>query len=168
MKCHLLSERFWGVSSLQGTVIRFLFPSLSPIRINWMGYQTRPIRKQFHWSGWRWSAGEVAHVCVCVLAAFSAWFCIISKDRNATLENKVLNNSCKDLHEFINSTSRVYVGVKYFSCTVFITISSNSFQAIHSTKTFLFFSHISCLFISNIYIQVRSKIWNIFLLVVKD
>jgi len=93
---------------------------------------------------------HIRFVCVCV--------CVSQKTGMQPWKIKYFIIVVKDLHKFINSTSRVYVGVKYFSCTTFITISSNSSQAIHSTKTFLFFLHISCLFISNIYIQVRSKI----------
>lgn len=100
-------------------------------------------------------------VCVCVhaLSTFSV-FVLFETTGMQPWKIKYFIIVVKDLNKFINSTSvRVYVGIKYFSCTVFITISS---QALDLTTTFLFFLHISCLFISNIYIQVRSKICNHF------
>lgn len=39
-----------------------------------------------------------ACLCVCVYSCCFLWFCVISKDRNATLENKVLHE--KEIHKF--------------------------------------------------------------------
>lgn len=121
MKCHLLSERFLGVSSLQGTVIKFSFFSLSA---------------SHHLDGLSDTANQRA-VVMAWLRVIRGLFCPLrvppgsSVPRNNTLTLHCIVTEYR-LHNYMVMNTYVYL---LSNCIISICIQNNTYSRTHVLLT---------------------------------